>query len=112
MASSERNAANSESDHMSGQADDNLKVTREFRVANRLGIHSRPASKFVRTARRFGCDIRVEGNGRTVNGRSLLGLILLSIGHGATVRVHACGHDAVEAMAELECLIRRNFGEE
>jgi phosphocarrier protein len=53
----------------------------------------------------------VEANGKTVNGRSLLGLIMLSIGHGAMVRVHTFGHDAAEAMSALECLFRGNFGE-
>ena len=53
-------------------------MTRDFRVANKLGIHARPAAMFVKTANRFACDIFVEKDGEKVNGKSIMGLMMLA----------------------------------
>ena len=79
-------------------------MTRDFMVANKLGIHARPAAMFVKTANRFSCDICVEKDGEKVNGKSIMGLMMLAAGPGSKLTVHAHGHDASQALAELELL--------
>ena len=87
-------------------------MTKNFQVANKLGIHARPAAMFVKTANRFHCDIFVEKDGERVNGKSIMGLMMLAAGPGSTVTVHANGQDASQALAEIETLIKRKFDEE
>ncbi len=87
-------------------------MTKDFQVSNKLGIHARPAAMFVKTANRFHCDIFVEKDGERVNGKSIMGLMMLAAGPGSTVTVHAQGQDASQALAEIETLIRRKFDEE
>jgi phosphocarrier protein HPr len=87
-------------------------MTKDFRVLNKLGIHARPAAMFVKIANRFSCDIFVEKDGEKVNGKSLMGLMMLAAGPGSKLTVHALGHDASQALAELEILISRKFDEE
>ena len=87
-------------------------MTRDFQIANKLGIHARPAALFVKTANRFTCDIFVEKDGEKVNGKSIMGLMMLAAGPGSRLTVHADGHDASQALAEIETLIKRKFDEE
>ncbi len=87
-------------------------VTRNFTVANKLGIHARPAAMFVKTANRFACDIFVEKDGEKVNGKSIMGLMMLAAGPGSKLTVSAHGQDASQALSELEVLIKRKFDEE
>ncbi len=87
-------------------------MTKDFMVANKLGIHARPAAMFVKTANRFSCDIFVEKDGEKVNGKSIMGLMMLAAGPGSKLTVHANGHDASQALAELETLINAGFDEE
>src|SRR2546427_12608730 len=86
-------------------------MTRDFMVSNKLGIHARPAAMFVKTANRFTCEIFVEKDGERVNGKSIMGLMMLAAGPGSKVTVHAQGHDASQALAELETLFRQKFNE-
>ena len=87
-------------------------MTKDFWVANKLGIHARPAAMFVKTANLFSCDIFVEKDGEKVNGKSIMGLMMLAAGPGSKLTVHAHGQDASQAIAELETLIKRKFDEE
>ncbi len=87
-------------------------MIKHFQVCNKLGIHARPAAMFVKTANRFSSDIFVEKDGEKVNGKSIMGLMMLAAGPGTTVTIHAHGHDASQAMDELEGLINRKFDEE
>ena len=91
---------------------DNDSVTRELTVSNKLGIHARPAAMFVKTANRFKCNILVEKDGETVNGKSIMGLMMLAAGPGSKLKVQADGNDAPQAMSELESLLDHKFGEE
>jgi phosphocarrier protein HPr len=93
-------------------ADSGSIMTRDFHVSNKLGIHARPAAMFVKTANRFSCDIFVEKDGEKVNGKSIMGLMMLAAGPGSKLTVHAQGHDAHQALAEIETLINRKFDEE
>ncbi len=87
-------------------------MSRDFMVHNKLGIHARPAAMFVKTANRFRCDIFVEKDGEKVNGKSIMGLMMLAAGPGSKLTVSAQGQDALQALAELETLIERKFDEE
>ena|SRR5438034_1549940 len=87
-------------------------MTKDFLVSNKLGIHARPAAMFVKIANRFRCEIFVEKDGEKVNGKSIMGLMMLAAGPGSTLTVHAQGHDASQALAEIETLIKRKFDEE
>ena len=91
--------------------DENL-MTKELLVINKLGIHARPAAMFVKTANRFACDIFVEKDGEKVNGKSIMGLMMLAAGPGSKLTVSADGPDASQALAEIEALIKRKFDEE
>jgi len=87
-------------------------MTKDFFVSNKLGIHARPAALFVKTANQFSCEIFVEKDGEKVNGKSIMGLMMLAAGPGSKLTVHAQGQDASQALAELETLVKRKFGEE
>jgi phosphocarrier protein HPr len=87
-------------------------MTKDMQVCNKLGIHARPAAMFVKTANRFSCDIFVEKDGEKVNGKSIMGLMMLAAGPGSKLTVHATGQDASQAIAELETLMKRKFDEE
>ena len=87
-------------------------VSKELTVVNKLGIHARPASMFVRTANRFGCEIFVEKDGEKVNGKSIMGLMMLAAGPGSKLTIHAEGDDAAKAVTEIEELLKRKFDED
>jgi phosphocarrier protein HPr len=95
------------------KADDEImRITKELVVTNKLGIHARPAALFVRTANRFDCDIFVEKDGERVNGKSIMGLMMLAAGPGSKLMLHTEGGDAAHAAVELEALVKRKFDEE
>lgn len=88
-------------------------VSRELTVANRLGIHARPAAMFVRIASRFHSEILVEKDGERINGKSIMGLMMLAAGPGCRLRLEATGEDALDALRALEELVMvRKFDEE
>lgn len=93
-------------------ADDGWLMTKELLVLNKLGIHARPAAMFVKVANRFNCNIFVEKDGEKVNGKSIMGMMMLAAGPGSRLKVHAEGHDASQALVELEILLNRKFDEE
>lgn len=88
------------------------RVRREMVVTNKLGMHARPAAMFVKTAHRFTCQILVEKDGETVNGKSIMGLMMLAAGPGSKITVVAEGADASKALIELEALLKRKFDED
>jgi phosphocarrier protein len=92
--------------------EDGSTMTKDFVVLNKLGIHARPAAMFVKTANRFSCDIFVEKDGEKVNGKSIMGLMMLAAGPGSKLKIHAEGQDASAALTELETLIKRKFDED
>jgi phosphocarrier protein len=87
-------------------------LTKELIISNKLGIHARPAALFVKTANRFACEIFVEKDGEKINGKSIMGLMMLAAGPGSKVILHVRGSDAPQAIAELEALVQRKFDEE
>ena len=88
------------------------KVEKEITIVNRLGLHARPAAMFVRIASRFRCEIWVEKEGEQINGKSIMGLMMLAAGQGSKLQIRCEGPDADKAMEELEELIIKKFNEE
>ncbi len=87
-------------------------VTRDFTVINKLGIHARPAAMFVKVASKFQSNITVEKDGEQINGKSIMGLMMLAAGKGSTLKVSAEGPDATEAVEAIGELFARKFDEE
>ena len=87
-------------------------AVRELVIGNKLGLHARPAAMFVRVANRYSSDILVEKDGEEINGKSIMGLMLLAAGCGSRLRVTVTGGDAEDMVRALEELIARKFDEE
>jgi phosphocarrier protein HPr len=96
----------------SAQTGRGQKVEKEITIVNRLGLHARPAAMFVRIASRFRCEIWVEKEGEQINGKSIMGLMMLAAGQGSTLLIRCEGPDAEKAMEELEELINQKFNED
>jgi len=94
------------------KAEDAEFMTKELVVINKSGIHARPAALFVKTANRFGSEVFVEKDGEKINGKSIMGLMMLAAGPGSKVTIHVKGADAAAALTELEALVKRKFDEE
>ena len=87
-------------------------MTRQVVVPNALGLHARAAARFVQTAARFAAQIRVSCGGRTVDGKSLMGVLLLAASQGSTLQIDADGADADAALDALAALVAAGFGED
>ena len=86
-------------------------MTREVIVPNALGLHARAAARFVQVAGRFAAQIRVTRDGRTVDGKSLMGVLLLAASRGSMLTISAEGPDADVALDALAALVDSGFGE-
>jgi phosphocarrier protein len=86
-----------------------LSIQREVQIVNRAGMHARPAAEFVKIAGRFSAEIRVEKDGLEVNGKSIMGVLMLAAEHGSRLRLSASGADAADAVAALSDLVGRGF---
>ena len=87
-------------------------LIKELTIVNKLGIHARPAAVFVKTANRFSSEVFVEKDGEKINGKSIMGLMMLAAGPGSKLTLHVRGDDAEQAISELEALVERKFDEE
>jgi phosphocarrier protein len=81
-------------------------------IKNRNGLHARPAALFVKTSNRFQSEIWVEKEGERVNGKSIMGLMMLAAGQGSSLDIFVEGPDAEEVLSELARLVESKFGEE
>lgn len=88
------------------------KVEKDIPIINRLGLHARPAAMFVRIATRYRSEVWVAKEGEEVNGKSIMGLMMLAAGQGSSLRIRCEGPDAEKAMEELEELIKARFNED
>ena len=88
------------------------KIEKEITIINRLGLHARPAAMFVRIASRYRSEIWVEKEGEQINGKSIMGLMMLAAGQGSKLMIRCEGPDADRAMEEIEDLINRRFNED
>lgn len=98
--------------HRKGAAAGTDKVEKEITIVNRLGMHARPAAMFVRIASRHRCEVWVEKEGERINGKSIMGLMMLAAGQGSKLLVRCEGPEADRAMQEIEQLIASKFNEE
>jgi phosphocarrier protein HPr len=86
-------------------------VVKELVVQNKLGIHARPAAMIVRITNKFKAEVFVEKDEEQVNGKSIMGLMMLAAGKGSKVKFLATGEDAQQMLTELEQLFARKFDE-
>ena len=86
-------------------------IEREVEIVNRAGLHARPAAQFVKIAGRFAASIRVEKDGLEVNGKSIMGVLMLAAEHGSRLRLTAQGTDAEDAVDALSNLVIGGFEE-
>lgn len=82
---------------------------RQITIANRAGIHARPAALLVQTANKFQCDIYLEKDGERVNGKSIMGIIALGAAYRSSLRMIADGDDEAEAIEALASLVESKF---
>ncbi|MEZ5774702.1 MAG: HPr family phosphocarrier protein [Hyphomicrobiaceae bacterium] len=93
-------------------ATENGALSAEVTIRNRKGLHARASAKFVKCAGSFQASTQVTRNGETVGGTSIMGLMMLAAGPGATILIETTGKQAVEALAALVALVEDGFGEE
>jgi phosphocarrier protein len=86
-------------------------LVKELPVQNKMGIHARPAAMIVRITNRFKAEVMVEKDEEQVNGKSIMGLMMLAAGRGSKVKFIATGDDAAGMLAEIEQLFARKFDE-
>jgi phosphocarrier protein HPr len=96
----------------SNSAGRGLKIEKDITIVNRLGLHARPAAMFVRISSRYRAEVWVSKEGEEVNGKSIMGLMMLAAGQGSKLRIRCEGPDADKAMDELEELIKAKFNED
>ena len=83
----------------------------ELTVTNKMGIHARPAAMIVRVANKYTAEVMVEKDDEQVNGKSIMGLMMLAAGSGSKLRFKAEGADAEEMLKEMTALFERKFEE-
>jgi phosphocarrier protein len=87
-------------------------ICREVRITNRLGLHARAAARFVHTANRYRAHITASREGRRMDGKSILGILLLAAAQGTAITLCAEGDDEAEAIEALARVVESGFGEE
>jgi phosphocarrier protein len=87
-------------------------TSRQVTVVNQLGMHARAAARFVHLATRFQAHVRVARDSREMDGKSIMGLLLLAAAQGSVIRISADGVDEVDAVAALSGLVESGFGED
>jgi phosphocarrier protein len=88
-----------------------MESQRSVRIANKYGLHARPAAVFVKLAGRFRADVVVSKEEMEVNGKSIMGMMMLAAECGSAITIRAMGEDAHAAVAELVALVERGFEE-
>ena len=88
-----------------------MMLNKELTIRNKMGMHARPAAQFVKRASKYQCDVWVEKDDEPVNGKSIMGLMMLAAGRGETIKIIADGNDAEQAVADLEELVSSGFGD-
>lgn len=83
----------------------------EFEILNALGLHARAAAQLVKIANRYKCDVSVECEGQTVNGKSIMGVLMLAAAQGMRVKLRCTGEDGQACLDEIGALIHDKFGE-
>jgi phosphocarrier protein len=86
-------------------------ISRDITIINKLGLHARAAAKFVTLASQFGCDVQLTLKGQSINGKSIMGVMMLAASQGTEMTLSTDGEDESGAMNALEALILERFGE-
>lgn len=84
-------------------------IQKELTINSKHGLHARPAAQFVKTSNQYSAEIWVEKDEERVNGKSIMGLMMLAAGPGSNILVEANGQDETEAMTALETLVTEGF---
>ena len=87
-------------------------LSRDVTICNKLGLHARAAAKLVSVASGYGADVTIEKNGQRINGKSIMGVMMLAASCGTTLQLHVNGEGEAEAMDALTHLIDDKFGED
>lgn len=87
-------------------------IQRDFTISNSLGLHARPSAQLTQVASRFQSEVWIARNGRRVNAKSIMGVLMLAAGKGTTVTVDADGPDEQAALDAIAVLIESGFGED
>jgi len=87
-------------------------LSKNLEIKNRLGLHARAAAQLVQVATQFEAEITVTKEGQTVDGKSILGLMMLAAGQGSFIEVSVSGPQAADALAAIERLVEQKFNEE
>ena len=85
---------------------------REIEIVNKLGLHARASDKLTQLAAKYQCDVSLARNGRKINAKSIMGVMMLAAGKGSRIVIEAEGEDADTALAAILRLIADRFGEE
>ena len=88
-----------------------VKVVKKMEIKNKLGVHARAAALLVQTVNRFSAQVNISKDGQTVDGRSIMGVLMLAATQGSTIEVEAAGHDAEQAVKAIEKLVDKRFNE-
>jgi len=88
-----------------------MSLEKALTICNKMGMHARPAAQFVKRAGKYQCDVWVEKDDESVNGKSIMGLMMLAAGKGETIKIITDGADAEAAMTDLEELVSSGFGD-
>lgn len=89
-----------------------MSTNKTIQIINKLGLHARAAAQFVQLASSFRSHIEIEKNNRRVNGKSIMGVMMLAAGKGSEITLYADGDDETECINKLEELINNRFNEE
>jgi phosphocarrier protein HPr len=86
-------------------------ITKDFTISNKLGLHARPSAQITQVASRFSSEVWISKNGRRVNAKSIMGVMMLAAGQGSVLTVEADGPDEAQVIDALGDLIASGFGE-
>ena len=89
-----------------------MSISKEIEIINKLGMHARAAAQFVQLASNFSSHIEIEKDNRRVNGKSIMGVMMLAASKGSTVTLHASGEDEEQSIESLSELINNRFNED
>ena len=87
-------------------------ITKQIIIINKLGLHARAAAKLVSCASGFSSSVQLQRSGQQINGKSIMGVMMLAASQGSTLEIEVSGEDETEALRALESLINDRFGED
>ncbi len=86
-------------------------ISQDIKIINKLGLHARAAAKLVSVASKYSCGLEIEKSGQRVNGKSIMGVMMLAAGKGSCITLHLDGKDADQCLKEISRLVKNRFDE-